>query len=539
MPPRALALTTAIVGAANLIGPGIIGWLADRFSLGTPFVLLSCVTGLVLVVLVLAPSPEGRTVGSDPPLREMLRAARGDHLMVTSLVITVAVAMMWMSAELLIALRLDVHGFDASEIGLAFSASSGVFLLASAVTSARAERYVTIRFAAVWTAVFAASVLTAAFGTGVVATLVFLMTMSITSGVLVSLTYPLGAAGAARGGYNVAVVGVLLTLVWAAAGLVGPTAGAIASEHLEDRVWFIGLAVFGFAAAAWMWLRRDVDEPAVTPAILDPWFAGVWASRSGAEEARAPRPSNRLAARDGALSPRSYRALGGYPMQVPLLQFTAPWLPPRFHIQFWTVSLSTLKTAGLSSWTRNQSFGVDCTTSLFAVAMATAAAHVMPTGLLSRKMRQSVVSLTKSDVRHPPVSGSLQWNADRKYVWPPSVPIVPNEIRGAPGLKSPRLSKPRRSICASVSPRIPTSSSDAPNVKALTPPPTGTLTRSEAPLPGSAGEEPPVVDQPIDAPPSLLNVSLGFDSASDVAASAMMLAAAIAAIKVLRIVPSF
>jgi predicted MFS family arabinose efflux permease len=164
--PRALALTTSIVGAANLIGPGIIGWLADRFSFGTPFVLLSCLTGLVLVVLVLAPSPEGRTVGSDPPLREMLRAARGDHLMVTSLVITVAAAMMWMSAELLISLQLDVHGFDASEIGLAFSASSGVFLTASAVTSARAERYVTIRFTAVWTAVFAATVLTAAFGTG-------------------------------------------------------------------------------------------------------------------------------------------------------------------------------------------------------------------------------------------------------------------------------------------------------------------------------------------------------------------------------------
>jgi predicted MFS family arabinose efflux permease len=267
--PRALALTTSIVGAANLIGPGIIGWVADRFSVGTPFVLLSCLTGVVLVILVLAPSTEGRTVGSDPPLREMLRAARGDHLMLTSLVITLAVAVMWMSAELLLALRLDVHGFDASEIGLAFSASSGVFLIASAVTSARAERYATIRFAAVWTAVFAASVLIPAFGTGVVVTLVFLMTMSITTGVLISLTYPLGAAGAARGGYNVAVVGVLLTLVWSGAGLVGPTAGAVASERLDDRVWFVGLAGFGLAAAAWMWLRRDVRRRTLTPVADD------------------------------------------------------------------------------------------------------------------------------------------------------------------------------------------------------------------------------------------------------------------------------
>ena len=58
---------------------------------------------------------------------------------------------------------------------------------------------------------------------------------------------------------------------------------------------------------------------------------------------------------------------------------------------------------------------MDCTTSLLASAMTTAAAHVMP--VPSRKMVQSVVSLTKSDVRHPLLpSGSLQWNADRKYV---------------------------------------------------------------------------------------------------------------------------
>jgi predicted MFS family arabinose efflux permease len=258
---RALALTTSVVGAANLIGPGIIGWFAQHVAVGAPFVILAGLTGVLLVALLLVPATEGTEVGSDPPLREMLRAARADHLMMTSVIITLAVALLWMSAELLVSLRLDAHGFDASGIGLAFSFASLLFLVASAVTSARAERYATVRVAAVWTAGFAVSIALGALGEGPGPTLVFLAAMGATTGVLVAITYPLGAVGAARGGFNVAVVGALLTLVWAGAGLVGPTLGAAASEHLSDGVWFLALAVFGLASAGWMWLRRGNLEP--------------------------------------------------------------------------------------------------------------------------------------------------------------------------------------------------------------------------------------------------------------------------------------
>jgi MFS family permease len=274
---RALALTTSVVGAANLIGPGLIGWCAEHFAVGTPFLILSILTGALLIVLVLARSPEGRTVGADPPLKEMLRAARTDHAMLTSIVITLAVALMWMSAELLVPLRLDTLGFNAAEIGLAFSLASATFLVASAVVSARAERYATVRVAAVWTAVFAAGILIAGIGEGSAPTLVFLAAMGATTGVLVALTYPLGAVGAARGGFNVAIVGALLTLVWAGAGLLGPTVGAGTAERIGDRTWFVGLAVFGLASAAWMWLRRDTVRsgedghlPSAGPTIGNP-----------------------------------------------------------------------------------------------------------------------------------------------------------------------------------------------------------------------------------------------------------------------------
>ncbi len=125
---RALALTTSVVGAAALIAPSLSGWIGERFSLGTPFIVLGGLTVVVLVVLLLLRTPTGDSKESNPPLREMLRAARADALMVTSIVLTLAVALMWMSAELLVPLRLHELGYGAARIGFAFSAGSIVFL---------------------------------------------------------------------------------------------------------------------------------------------------------------------------------------------------------------------------------------------------------------------------------------------------------------------------------------------------------------------------------------------------------------------------
>jgi DHA1 family inner membrane transport protein len=255
--PRALALTTSVVGAGSLIGPALTGSLGERYSLGTPFFVLGAVVALLLVVLAVLPVRSGRAVEPGPPLREMLRDARADVMVLSALVLTLAVALMWMSAELLAPLRLADHGYSAARIGLVFSSVSIVFVVASAVTSARAERYATIRLSSVWTAIFAACVLIAIAGTTPGPTIVFLLAMGLTTGVLVALTYPLGVAGAAHGAFNVAVVGALINLVWAVSGLLGPTVGGAAAQLADDRVWFLGLAACGFGAAAWMWRRRE------------------------------------------------------------------------------------------------------------------------------------------------------------------------------------------------------------------------------------------------------------------------------------------
>jgi MFS transporter, ACDE family, multidrug resistance protein len=265
--PRALALTTSVVGAATLIAPGLTGSIGERYSLGTPFVLIGGVVGLLLLVIASLRSPSGRAVEAGPPVREMLRAARADVLLLSSMVLVLVIGSMWTSAELLAPLRLARHGFTASRIGLAFSSVSVVFVIASALTSRRAERYATIRVAAAWSAVFAACVLIGVAGTGPAPTIAFLLAMGLTTGILVALTYPLGVAGAAERGFSVAVVGALLNLCWAVSGLLGPMIGATAAQVVDDRAWFLGLAAFAFAAAAWMW-RRRADRSAAAPVQL-------------------------------------------------------------------------------------------------------------------------------------------------------------------------------------------------------------------------------------------------------------------------------
>jgi predicted MFS family arabinose efflux permease len=264
---RALAFTTTIAGAGGLAGPSIVGWLGVRFGAGTAFVLLAALNGLMLVLLFLAPSPEGRQVEPGPPLREMIRAARADHLMLTSLVLTLAVSVMWLSTDLLIPLRLDGLGFDAAQIGLVFSGASILFVGSSALTSARAERYATVRAAALWTTLYAVCVLIGAVGDGAVASGAFLAAVGVTTGVMISLTFPIGVLGAEEAGFNVAIVGVLLTLVWAVSGLIGPALGGAVAQRVGDQRWFLMLSIFGFGTAAWMWVRRDRVPSGDVPVI--------------------------------------------------------------------------------------------------------------------------------------------------------------------------------------------------------------------------------------------------------------------------------
>ena len=259
---RVLALTTSIVGVAATLSPAYAGWMAGRFDLAAPFVGLAAITTLLFVLLLFDRSGTGLTKEAGPPTRELLHAARSDPGLVAMLLLTIAAATVWMTADLLVPLRLDDGGFDVTEIGIAFSISSVVFVLASAVTARYADRWTQIPFAAWWTAGLAVVTAIPALFLGVPAVLVFLMAASIATGVIVALTYPFGLLAVRRGAVTVAVMSALANIIWALAGMLGPTVGGGFAEWAGDQMAF---AVLALAAALVVVLLLKYCRPARSP----------------------------------------------------------------------------------------------------------------------------------------------------------------------------------------------------------------------------------------------------------------------------------
>jgi DHA1 family inner membrane transport protein len=240
--PRVLALTTTIVGVAATVSPAYAGWIADLHGLSAPFVGLAVVTTLLFILLLFDKSGTGLRKDPAPPTRDLVRAVRTDPGLSTMLLLTIAAAVVWMTADLLVPLRLDEGGYGVAEIGIAFSVSAVVFVLASALTARGADRWARPGLAAWWTAGLAVTTAIPALLVGVPATLVFLMGASVATGVIVALTYPFGLFAVERGAVTVAVMSALANIIWALSGMAGPTVGGAFAEWAGDRWAFAVLS---------------------------------------------------------------------------------------------------------------------------------------------------------------------------------------------------------------------------------------------------------------------------------------------------------
>ncbi len=250
--PRVLALTTSIVGLGATLSPGYAGWVAKHFGLSAPFVGVGIITTLLFAALLLDRSGTGLNKDPAPPTRELLRAAHSDPDLVTMLMLTTAAAVVWMTADLLVPLRLARYGYDVSAIGVVFSIAAVVFVTASAITARRADRWARPTIAAAATTGLAASALIPALMAGVPAAMLFLFGASITTGIIVALTFPFGLFSVARGAVTVAIMSALANVIWALSGMAGPTVGGAFAEWAGDGPAFAVLAAVAAFVAIWV-----------------------------------------------------------------------------------------------------------------------------------------------------------------------------------------------------------------------------------------------------------------------------------------------
>jgi len=246
---KVLAGTTAVVGISSMLGPAYTGWVAHRWGTDAPFTGLAVISGVLLVLLALDRSGTGWVKEPAPTARELVASVRRDRDLQVMLLLTIANAVLWMTAELLVPLRLSSAGYNVARIGILFSVASLVYFLSSAATARFAERLAKPAIAGAATLGLAVAAIVPALAAGVPAVLVFLVVAALTSGVGTALIYPFGLLAVSRGMVTVAIMTALQNIIWALSGIAGPTVGGAFSQWAGDQWAFAVLALASGAGA--------------------------------------------------------------------------------------------------------------------------------------------------------------------------------------------------------------------------------------------------------------------------------------------------
>jgi MFS family permease len=254
----ALAAAATVAGLGFTTGPVFAGTVADRFDTGTPFLILAVAAAVVTVALVIA-APAATGEVTRQALREVVRAARRDELVLAAIGIIVLIGIVGGGVNLLVPLQLRENDVSAGQIGLLFSAASAVYTITSAVVARFGERSATLRVGGVAALLTGLTIVLVLASSSTLAAVSFILLRAPFWSTMDTIIYPLAAAGAHRSALGRGSVMGLLTVGWASASTVGPLiAGAIADGLSAQAAYAVMMAC---CAALGIWLLRASPRP--------------------------------------------------------------------------------------------------------------------------------------------------------------------------------------------------------------------------------------------------------------------------------------
>jgi MFS family permease len=262
----ALGGSVAAAGVGGVAGPAVSGALTQRLGLAVP--LLAAAAGFAVITIGLAALrvPSG-PAAPRPAAPAGLRAAAGDRGVIGAAAAVVTAGLTTGVCALLVPAQLHAAGASPGQIGFDFGAAGILFAAGSALTTVAGRRAVNLP-------VICGGILgvTAALSLGVLSTvplimIVMLCVATASRSLLWTVSYPLAAEAAGRGGTGLGAAVGLLNGIWAATAVLGPLAAGLAAEHLGVQAAFgltvavciVALAVA--AAAAWR-TRHPGPDPA-------------------------------------------------------------------------------------------------------------------------------------------------------------------------------------------------------------------------------------------------------------------------------------
>ena len=259
----ALGAAATVAGLGFTTGPLLAGSLADRYDTGTAFLVVAVAATFAAAFLVVA-GPAATGDVRRQRLRDMLRVARRDELVLAGIAIIVLIGLVGGGINLLVPLQLRENGVSAGEIGLLFSLASAVYTVVSAVVARMGARAATLRVGGAAALLTGLSIFLVLSSSSTAAAVAFILLRAPFWATMDTIIYPLAAAGAHRSSLGRGSVMGLLTLGWATASTVGPLlAGGIADALGERAAYAVMVACCG-AIGLWL-LRTDRSRAGSRP----------------------------------------------------------------------------------------------------------------------------------------------------------------------------------------------------------------------------------------------------------------------------------
>jgi MFS family permease len=234
--PPALGGSIASAGLGGVAGPAASGALTQHLGLAVP--LLGAAAGFAVITAGLAVLRVPPVPAAPRSAAASLRAAARDPDIIGAAAAVIVAGLSTGVCALLVPARLHAAGASTGRIGLYFAAAGILFAAGSALTAAVGRRAVNLRVICAGILAVTAALGIGALSTAPLAIVVMLCAATGARSVLWTVSYPLAASAAGRGGTGLGAAVGLLNGIWAATAVLGPLAAGLAAEHLSARAAF-------------------------------------------------------------------------------------------------------------------------------------------------------------------------------------------------------------------------------------------------------------------------------------------------------------
>jgi MFS family permease len=245
--PPALGGSVTSAGIGGVAGPAASGALTQHLGLGVP--LLATAAGFAAITAGLAALrvPPGPAASRSAAAGGLLAAAR-DRGVIGAAAAVVTAGLSTGACALLVPAELHAAGASSGRIGLDFAAAGILFAAGSALIAAAGRRAVNLLVICGGMLALTAALSLGVFSTAPLALIAMLCLTTAARAVLWTVSYPLAADAAGRGGTGLGAAVGLLNGIWAATAVLGPLAAGLVAERLSARAAF-GLTEAACAAA--------------------------------------------------------------------------------------------------------------------------------------------------------------------------------------------------------------------------------------------------------------------------------------------------